>query len=270
MARTEQSARMVNIMRQQSKVQIAVRGEIIGGPRPLICLPLVAQEKMALCSEAKELAELQPDLLEWRVDAYAEIGDVAGCLSTLHELRTIIGEIPLIFTCRIDREGGMQKMTQESRLALITRAIESGHVDIVDIEMCNEREFLESIRASAKAVGVKLMLSYHNFAETPDENILAGKLAEAEKMGGDIAKIAAMPKDYNDVLTLLSVTNRARNGQVSIPMVTISMGLTGKISRLAGGLFGSDITFGVGRESSAPGQIPFDDLKTGMALLYGD
>lgn len=260
---------MVDIMRQQSKVQIAVRGKVIGGPRPLICLPLVAKDKQALCHEARGLAELVPDLLEWRVDAFAEIGDVAGCLAALRELRTIIGEIPLIFTCRIDREGGMQKMKQESRLALITRAMESGYVDLIDIELCNEREFIESIKTSAKASGVKLILSYHNFQETPAERFLADKLAEAEKMGGDIAKIAVMPKDYNDVLTLLSVTNKARNGQVAIPMITISMGLAGKISRVAGGLFGSDITFGAGRESSAPGQMPFADLKTGMALLYG-
>ena len=87
-------------------------------------------------------------------------------------------------------------------------------------------------------------------------------------MGADIAKIAVMPKDYHDVLTLLAVTNTARNGQVGIPMITISMGEAGKISRLAGGLFGSDITFAAGRESSAPGQMSFHDLQRGMALLY--
>jgi 3-dehydroquinate dehydratase-1 len=56
---------------------------------------------------------------------------------------------------------------------------------------------------------------------------------------------------------------------VEVPMVTIAMGPEGKITRLAGGLFGSDITFAVGRESSAPGQIPINELRMGMALLYG-
>lgn len=246
-----------------------MRGKVVGGVRPLICLPLVAREKAALYHEAGEVTALQPDMVEWRVDAFSGAGDVAQCLSVLHELRAIIGEIPLIFTCRIDREGGLQHLTQESRLTLLIGAMESGHVDLVDIELCNEREFIEMVVVRAKALGVKLIFSYHNFQETPAEEFLAGKLAEAEKTGADIAKIAVMPKDYNDVLTLLTVTNTARNGQVGIPMITISMGEAGRISRLAGGLFGSDITFGAGRESSAPGQMAFHELQAGMALLYG-
>jgi 3-dehydroquinate dehydratase-1 len=53
-------------------------------------------------------------------------------------------------------------------------------------------------------------------------------------------------------------------------MITIAMGEIGKISRLAGGIFGSDVTFAAGRESSAPGQMAFADLKTAMAMLYGE
>lgn len=44
---------------------------------------------------------------------------------------------------------------------------------------------------------------FGKFQETPDERFLADKLAKAEKMGGDIAKIALMSKDYNDILSLL-------------------------------------------------------------------
>jgi 3-dehydroquinate dehydratase I len=55
---------------------------------------------------------------------------------------------------------------------------------------------------------------------------------------------------------------------VQVPIVTISMGEEGAISRLAGGLFGSDITFAIGLQASAPGQIPIKDLQMGMSLLY--
>ncbi len=256
-------------MRQQSRKKVTVRGKVIGGPRPLVCLPLVAKEKKALGHEAGELIALQPDMLEWRVDAFTGAEDVESCLSALRELRTIVGETPLIFTSRIDREGGMQKISQQSRLALIIRAMESGLIDLVDVELCNEREFIEEVGAKAREYDVKLILSYHNFRETPSEESLAAKLKEAERLGADIAKIAVMPNDYGDVLTLLSATNKARNGLVAIPMVTISMGDAGRISRIAGGLFGSDITFGAGRDASAPGQLAFHDLKAGLALLYG-
>ncbi len=46
------------------------------------------------------------------------------------------------------------------------------------------------------------------------------------------------------------------------------MGPQGRLSRLAGGLFGSDITFASGRTPSAPGQIPIEHLRHAMAALY--
>ncbi len=256
-------------MRPVSKKKVTVRGTVIGGAQPLICLPLVAKDRDSLLEQASELVGLQPDLLEWRIDGYEKVADIHDSLLVLQELRPIIDQTPLIFTCRIDREGGMQEISQQKRLELFAGAMESGEVDIVDIELCNDKEFIESVRKIAGVNKVTLILSYHNFNNTPDEEFICNKLWEARKAGADIAKLAVMPTDYSDVLTLLSGTNRARTGGVDIPMVTVSMGVQGGVSRLAGGLFGSDITFGVGRESSAPGQMPINDLRTGMALLYG-
>lgn len=245
-----------------------MRGLVIGGPRPLICLPLVGKTAAEVLQEAKELAALQPALLEWRIDAFEMVENRGECLSLLKNVRNTIGEIPLIFTCRIDLEGGLRGIPRETRLELFTTAMETGDVDIVDIELCNDRAFLDIARGSATKNGVKLIFSYHNFKETPSKPFIYSKLVEAQKAGADISKLAVMPKDYGDVLTLLSATHKARNEVVDIPMVTMSMGPEGAVSRLAGGLFGSDITFAIGMQASAPGQIPIQDLTTGMALLY--
>ena len=255
-------------MRQQSKLQVTVRGTVIGGAKPLICLPLVGDTREKVLGEAEELAVLKPDLLEWRIDAYDEVENKEDCLSLLTNLREIIGGIPLIFTCRIDLEGGLKKISREKRLDLINAVIESGKVDIVDVELCNDEEFVKIVRERAKLSSVKVILSYHNFTETPSESFIYSKLTEAQTAGADISKVAVMPKDYGDVLTLISATNKARNETVQGPMVTMSMGPEGAVSRLAGGLFGSDITFAIGKQASAPGQIPIKDLKNGMALLY--
>jgi 3-dehydroquinate dehydratase I len=255
-------------MRQQSKVQVRVKNTVLGGPQPLICLPLVGANKAVLQKEAKELIALQPDLLEWRIDAYEQVENVEECLLALKELRTTIGQIPLIFTCRIDLEGGFKRIAQQKRLKLFAAVIESGMIDIVDIELCNGKEFIEAVQERARPNDVKLILSYHNFRETPDEAFLCAKLVEAQAAGADIGKLAVMPKNYGDVLVLLSATNKARNNSVQGPIITMSMGPEGAISRLAGGLFGSDITFAIGTQASAPGQIPINDLKSAMKLLY--
>lgn len=255
-------------MRLQSANKLAVNNRVFGGPFPLICLPLVAKDTSALLRQAAELTRLEPDLLEWRIDGYDQVEDIGACLEALNALKAAMGSIPLIFTCRIHEEGGFKKLSQETRLKLITAAMESGGVEIVDVEMCNEPAFIERVKKTAQTCGAKLIFSYHNFDDTPDEAFIHDKLVMAQEMGADIAKLAVMPKDYADVLTLLSATLKARTGAVKVPIVTMSMGPEGGVTRLAGGLFGSDLTFAIGKEASAPGQIPIGELRQAMSVLY--
>ena len=243
---------------------------MIGGPLPLICLPLVAATTVELIDQARGLAALQPDLVEWRVDGFDAVEDFPACLAALGALRSAIGGIPLIFTCRMEQEGGLRTLAPEKRLEIIIAAIASGAVDLVDIELGNGREFIAAVRQHTRANGVALILSCHNFTATPDETSIYNMLLAAWQAGADIPKLAVTPKDYGDVLILLSATNRARNSVIDSPLVTISMGELGAVSRVAGGLFGSDITFAIGQAASAPGQIPITQLRSGMAILFGN
>jgi 3-dehydroquinate dehydratase-1 len=255
-------------MRLQSEKKVTVRDKVIGGPQPLICLPIVAETKTDLLSQAAELKSLGPDLLEWRIDGYGKVEDIADSLQALQELRAAVEQLPIIFTCRIDREGGFKSLDQSLRLKLINQAIESEQLDIIDIEMCNEPDFRKEVIEASRRHSAKLIFSYHNFDETPDEAFIIGKLIEAWELGADIAKVAVMPKNYADVLKLLSATLKARTDEIAIPIVTMAMGPEGALTRLAGGLFGSDITFAIGRQASAPGQIPIGVLRKAMAALY--
>lgn len=255
-------------MRLQSEKKITVRGKVIGGPDPMICMPLVAETKADLLSQAIDLTALAPDLLEWRVDGYGKVEDVGDSLQALTELRAAIGEIPLIITCRIDAEGGFKKIDQQVRLELITETIRTGAADIIDVEMCNERPFTDGVIEASRSHDARLIFSYHNFDKTPDEAFIHEKLVEAKDLGADIAKVAVMPGNYEDVLTLLSATLKARTEGLGIPIVTMAMGPEGAVTRLAGGLFGSDITFAIGKQSSAPGQIPIGALRKAMNVLY--
>ena len=255
-------------MRLESVIKVTVRNTVIGGPEPLVCLPLVAAEKDDLLEQAAVLKEYGPDLVEWRVDAYKGVENTEDCLTALAGLRSAIGDIPLIFTCRVEAEGGMQAISQPTRKALIEAAIRSGEVDIVDIELINDFDFIEAIRKVAREHDTRLILSCHDFKKTPAEDYIFDRLNEAQTLGADIAKMAVMPENYKDVLTLLSATLKARTRTVRIPIVTMSMAREGAVTRLAGGLFGSDITFAIGKASSAPGQVPISELREAMSLLY--
>ena len=263
---TQDKEKMVRI---QSKTPVTVGETVIGGPDPLICIPLVAADRNELITQAAALLALSPDIVEWRVDGYQGVEDIENSLASLDALRATIGDVPLIFTCRSEAEGGLQPLSREIRLAVIEAAIRSRRIDIVDAEMVNDGAFIDAVRRATAEHGVKLILSYHDFKQTPEEDVIVGKLVQAQTAGADIAKVAVMPTGIADVLTLLRATLKARTEVLTIPIVSMSMAREGVVSRIAGGLFGSAITFAAGQTSSAPGQIPIGDIRQAMSLLYG-
>lgn len=247
-------------MRLASKTSVEVRGRHVGGHNPLICVPLTCSEPHDLFEEAAAVVGLRPDIIEWRADNYVSIrvDEVAGALA---RLRDIIGDTPLIVTCRCPGEGGFRALTAGERMQVLLYAASSGLADIVDCELSSGEFFINGVKSAAAAKGVKLILSYHDFIGTPSEEFIVQKLAMAQDLGGDIAKIALMPKSPLDVLTVLSAAFKARSECLSIPAIVIAMGPLGMVSRIAGGDFGSDVTFAAGRNASAPGQIHVSVLK---------
>jgi len=240
---------------------VRVRGRVIGGDRPLICVPLTKSEVPELEAEASAVAELAPDLVEWRADFFAGISNPQAVLSFLQKLREILGVIPLIFTCRSPREGGHGGFDDNFRREVLLAAIESGYIDLVDCELSSGEGMVGGVRQAARAARVKLILSYHDFVQTPPLGVMLEKLLKAEIWGADIAKIALMPKGPEDVLAVLAAAHKARSGPLSIPIIAISMGSLGILSRIAGGDFGSDVTFAAGVTSSAPGQVHVATLR---------
>lgn len=111
-----------------------------------------------------------------------------------------------------------------------------------------------------------MIMSYHNFQSTPAHAELVGKLAEAEQQDADIAKIAVMPRTPGDVLMLLDATLVASQ-RIQIPLITMSMGGLGAMTRLCGWMYGSALTFAVGSSNSAPGQIPIEELRMALETL---
>ena len=121
-------------------------------------------------------------------------------------------------------------------------------------------EHVRSVRESARGHGTRVILSYHNFGYTPGQDFLVQRFLEAERLGADVAKVAVMPRDRADVLTLLAATAQAE-AKARIPLISMSMGPLGAVTRMIGGVFGSSLSFAVGEGSSAPGQMPIADLR---------
>lgn len=234
---------------------------------PLICMPLVAHTPEALQSELAQVLAKQPDVIEWRVDFFAAIDDANAVVQTAHALRRLAGDTPLLFTRRAAHEGGEPIAVGEDLVVAVYEAVcASGAVDFIDYELSQPAVNRARLREVSRAHGVGMIMSFHDFGGTPSSDDLVEKLAEAARQGADIAKVAVMPKSARDVLALLQATCTA-DERLPIPVITMSMGGLGAISRLGGWIFGSALTFAVGVSSSAPGQIDVDDLRAGLQML---
>ena len=159
---------------------------------------------------------------------------------------------PVIVTCRPVREGGRWAGDEGQRLALLEEADRLG-ADFVDVEL----EALPRFRRQGRA---RLIVSYHNFSETPAD--LAAIARRIEATDADIVKLATHAKSLRDNLAMFRVLEAARK-----PTIAVTMGEHGGVSRVLGPKFGAFLVYAAleaGREA-APGQVPIGDLLD----LYG-
>jgi 3-dehydroquinate dehydratase-1 len=247
---------------------IVVRGRPLAtGRLPAVCAPLVGRTGEALAVECAAVAAKQPDLLEWRVDFFAAIGDVQAVLRAAAALRAASAGIPILFTRRAEREGGQPIALDEPQvLALYEAVVASGCIDLVDFEMANAPADVARVRALTRRHGLGLVLSFHDFQRTPADDELGARFAQAERLEADVAKVAVMPQSIEDVHRLLGATLHASRS-LAIPVISMAMGGAGAVTRLCGGVFGSALTFAVGSAASAPGQIPIEDVRAALAVL---
>ena len=247
---------------------ILVNGKPLGSGRfPTICTPLVGRTRAQVLAEVALVVAKQPDLLEWRVDFFQEIGNVAAVVALAGEIRQAAGGLPVLFTRRSVKEGGEPiPLNEEQVVALIIAVCASRTVELVDFEMNNDPAHIAQVRAASKAHGVGLVLSFHNFQSTPSQEVLSQRFAQAQQLGADVAKIAVMPQRLEDVISVLGATLDSSQ-KLDIPLVSMSMGGYGSLTRLFGWVFGSAMSFVVGADTSAPGQVPIEDMNTVLEVL---
>lgn len=247
---------------------IQVNGKPLGnGALPIVITPLVGKTKAAILDEVAAIVPKKPDLLEWRIDFFDAIGDSTAVIDTALAIRAAAGGVPVLLTRRNATEGGQALTIDEKAVvAMYTAACQAKCVELIDYELSNDSADLAALRNVSKANGIGMIVSYHNFQMTPDAATLDSKFAGAEQVGADVAKVAVMPQNDRDVLELLAATSRARD-TLNVPLISMSMGGLGSLSRIMGWVYGSAATFAVGKSSSAPGQIAVEDLRTALAII---
>ena len=153
---------------------------------------------------------------------------------------------------------GEAALTADQYAAFCAAVCASGCADLLDIEFFSAGERLPQWIAAAHAAGVKVVCSSHDFQKTPPRAELVERMVRMQQAGADLPKLAVMPTCRTDVLELLAATAEMADHHPETPVITMSMGALGAVSRLCGEAFGSAMTFANPGTASAPGQVPLD------------
>lgn len=247
---------------------VQIREMILGEGMPKICIPLVAKTEEGFVEAAKNLADVTLDIVELRIDHFEEVENLDRVIEVLKKVREVLKDTPLLMTFRTLKEGGEKEISPEAYTRLNTLVAESGLVDMVDVELFTGDEWVEKIIEGAHKNGVKVIMSNHDFHKTPEKAEIIKRLCRMQELGADVVKIALMPVDEQDVITVLDATLTMKKNYAKVPVVTMSMGGKGVISRIAGEIFGSALTFGAVNKASAPGQLEATKLLNILKTLH--
>jgi len=215
-----------------------------------VCVSVAAKSIDEVLTVARRIED-DADVIEIRLDGIDTI-DFSPLITTLKK--------PLLLTNRPTWEGGKFSGDEEVRVASLVEAVRlnCAYVDL---------EFLAPARSQGKIMrakdnsSTKLILSWHNFKETPSRLELLAIMDEMVYRGCDIGKIVTMANDYHDVLRVLQLQEAAE--KIDFPLIAFCMGQAGVISRLATLVLGGYMTYCMADrgEATAPGQMSLATMR---------
>ena len=244
-----------------------IKDVVLGEGRTKVIVPITGRTADELVEQASTLAAHDLDLVEWRVDFFENALDTGAVLAVGARVVEALNGKPALFTFRTKGEGGQQEIGPLQYVEINSALIESGLIDAVDVEQFYDAAAGDAVIGAAKANGVAVVGSNHDFFGTPPADVIVERLVAMQERGCDIAKMAVMPKDAGDVLTLLNATWTMASQHPATPVLTMSMAGLGVISRMAAQVVGSCATFAMVGRASAPGQVPVEQLQPILALL---
>lgn len=242
---------------QQKQVELA---ELAKLPVKTI-VPITAKTKEQAIAQAKVIAaNADADLAEFRIDLLNFANDSEQVIALGQELKQILGAKPMIATIRTHNEGGQLTISDADYGKTYQAYLQQPFMDMLDVEMFRDQQIVKNTVKLAHAKKVLIVMSNHDFQKTPLEAEIIKRLLKQDELGADILKIAVMPQSKQDVFTLMNATLNVSQ-QSKKPLLTMSMGKLGTISRIATANMGGSFSFGMIGEASAPGQIDVTQLK---------
>ncbi len=222
---------------------------------PQICVSILPRNT----DEALELivkAEAEgATFVEVRMDRLELIGELADLPKSTR--------LPLIATTKLQSENGFFSGSEADRKQTLLNAVKSGF-QYVDVDFCSPNP-AEAV-ALFKALGAKVVVSYHKPDGTLPHYALEKVLKNQLDSGADVCKIITTAKKTEDNLVVLRFISE---NAAKTKLVCFCMGEAGKTSRLLSPVFGAFFTFAAldTAAQTAPGQISIKEMSTAYRIL---
>lgn len=224
-------------------------------------VPITAKTAEQAIAQAQVIASNpNADVAEFRIDLLEFSADTKKVIALGQQLNQFLKDKPLIATIRTHNEGGKMTVSDQDYEKIYREYLKKPFMQLLDIEMFRDAKSVAKLTQLAHDKKVLVIMSNHDFAKTPGQQDIENRLLKQDQMGADILKIAVMPKSKQDVFTLMNAT-LAVSQKSQKPLLTMSMGQLGTISRVATANMGGSLSFGMIGEASAPGQIDVTQLK---------
>jgi|AntRauTorcE11898_2_1112593.scaffolds.fasta_scaffold01714_2 3-dehydroquinate dehydratase-1 len=203
------------------------------------------------------------DLVEFRMDL---------ATGPLEQLAAYDGDLPLLVTNRPAWEGGEAASetvaAETARLDALEAALGNDSVAAIDLELAALRRDGRAVDVAeqAESRGVDVVVSVHDFEQTPSERAMVSLLSAAAS-AGDVGKLAVTAHDRGDALALLSATHAADAAGERV--ATMAMGEGGRHTRAVAPTYGSKIGYAPvhAADATAPGQYDLETLAELVARL---
>ena len=202
---------------------------------------------------------IDADIIEWRADFLPK----EAILQVAPAIFEKFAGRELLFTLRTRAEGGEIDLDSAEYVQIIKEVAQLYQPEYIDFEYFSHKDVFEEMLDFPN-----LVLSYHNFQETP-ENMME-ILSELTSLTPKVVKVSVMAHTEQDVLDLMNFTRGFKTLNPEQEYVTISMGKVGKDSRITSDVTGSSWSFASLDEASAPGQISLSSMKKIREILNED
>lgn len=245
---------------------VALRNIIIGQGMPKVIVPIAEASRGDILAMGKKLAGMYIDAVEWRADFYEGLKDADEVLSLLCELRSCLGDKPIIFTCRTAKEGGKADITDEEYALLNRSVLHSGYADAIDVEGLSHGEHAAELICDMRTQGRVSIGSCH-LMTMPKAEDMGNMLRAIHSTGADITKLAVMAESTEQALALMGAARQAKAAGIG-PLIAIAMGEQGMISRILAEMAGSDAVFAAAGRGSAPGQLSIGAMRAILKTVH--